>query len=83
MKMMRPTELLGEILIFLCNHSKDMILLVLLKSLEIKYFDKTLEGYILWRILNTYLLVEKFKKENLRYTYDWGLLAVVNSVFLE
>ena len=83
MKMMRPIELLGEILIFLCNHSKDMILLVLLKSLEIKYFDKTLEGYILWRILNTYILVENFKKENLRYTYDWGILAVVNSVFLE
>ena len=76
-------KLLGESLIFVCNHSKDVILLVSLKSLEIKYFDKTLEGYILWRILNTYILVEKFKKENLRYTYDWGILAVVDSIFLE
>ena len=81
MKMMRPIELLGEILIFLCNHSKDMILLVLLKSLEIKYFDKTLEGQILWRLLKTYPLVEKMKKENLRSTYDSIFLAVVTFVF--
>ena len=40
-----------------------MILLVSLKILEIKYLDKTREGHILWRILNTYLLVKSSRKK--------------------